>query len=402
MATATAPQTPFGAGEDFLQRLYQAPDGEKLKTCLQCGVCGASCPFGPATDYTPRQVIALLRAGMVDRALSSSAAWMCTSCFTCSLRCPAGIYLSDVLIPALREEVLASGDGATAELQKALESTLRYGNPLGESPRKRAAWTSQADVPVPILGRTRQPVDVLWFVECYPSYYPRNQAATRALARAFHALEVDFAILGPEEKCAGDCQRLAGESGLFEMLIEQNDKTFRQYHFNRIVTGDPHAYSAFINDYPRYGVNYPAQHYTQFLAQRLGDLRPLLKRELRYTVAYHDPCYLGRRNGEYEAPREVLGAIPGLKLVEMRHTRETALCCGGGGGGMWLDSYIWEHGGQRLSERRVREAVEAGADVLAVACPYELSRFEDAAKVAGLEGQLIVKEIAELLDEAMT
>jgi Fe-S oxidoreductase len=242
---------------------------------------------------------------------------------------------------------------------------------------------------------------VLWYVGDYASYHPRVQLVSRALAKVLSNLGIDFGILGPEESSDGDSQRLAGERGLFEMLAEKNSQAFSRYEFNEIVTTDPHAYNAFKNEYPALGIDYPVRHYTEFLAERLDLLKPLLTQEVAAKVAFHDPCYLGRAHGVYDAPRAVLGAIPGVKLVEMNHHRTTSQCCGGGGGGMWLDGFQWEKAHTRLSEWRVREAIAAGADILAVACPYEPPRFEDAAKMVQGAGRLAVKDIAELLAEAM-
>jgi Fe-S oxidoreductase len=194
---------------------------------------------------------------------------------------------------------------------------------------------------------------------------------------------------------------LAGERGLFEMLAEKNGQALSKYQFNEIITTDPHAYNALRNEYPKLGISYPVRHYTQFLADRLDQLQPLLTQEIKAKVTFHDPCYLGRANGVYDEPRTLLEAIPGIKLVEMQHNRSTSLCCGGGGGGMWLDGFQWEKAHVRLSEWRVREAISVDADVLAVACPYESPRFEDAAKMVQGAGQLRVKDIAELLVDAM-
>lgn len=302
------------------------------------------------------------------------------------------------IMPAVREAAVADGN-APQELLTAFENTARYGNPLGEPTRKRAEWVKQANVPVPIMNQHKSPVDVLWFVECYPAYHPRGKDASVALARIFNALGVDFGILGNEEKCSGDSQRMAGESGLFEMLAETNTKVLSKYEFNRIVVTDPHAFNAFRHEYPKYGGDWTTLHYTQYLAPRIAQMEfvnPIAKR-----VTFHDPCYLGRHNGEYEAPRELLKAIPGLDLVEMGRCRENSYCCGGGGGGMWMDGFASEHLGMRLSERRVEEAIEWGAEILAVTCPYEVSRFEDAVKSTGNAGRLLVMDIAELLAQSM-
>jgi Fe-S oxidoreductase len=185
------------------------------------------------------------------------------------------------------------------------------------------------------------------------------------------------------------------------MLAEKNGEAFSKYQFDEIITTDPHAYNAFKNEYPKLGISYPVRHFTDFLVDRLDQLRPLLNQEINARVTYHDPCYLGRANGIYDTPRILLEAIPGLELVEMSHNRETSLCCGGGGGGMWLDGFQWEKAHVRLSEWRIREAISAGADILAVACPYESPRFEDAVKMVEGSGHLLVKDIAELLADAM-
>jgi Fe-S oxidoreductase len=272
---------------------------------------------------------------------------------------------------------------------------------MGENPRKRADWAKTAGVPVPVMAQVKRAVDVLWYVGSYPSYHPRGMDAARALARILHALGVDFAILGAEEKEDGDSIRLAGEKGLFEKLAEANIKTFARYRFGRLVVFGPHEYNAFRNEYPRLGGDYPVLHYTQFLVERLDQLKPLMVHRVDCQVTYHDPCYLSRHNGEYEAPRTLLRAIPGVTLVEMPRTRENGYCCGGGGGGMWLDGFTRDHTRMRLSDRRVLEAAETGASTLAICCPYEVSRFEDAVKAAGREGALDVRDIAELIDQAM-
>jgi Fe-S oxidoreductase len=297
-----------------------------------------------------------------------------------------------------KEEALLAGN-VPNELQDALMNSQRYGNPLGESPRKRAEWIKDLDFEIPLLAKYRKPVDVLWFVGDYPSYHPRIQGITKNVAQLFNKLGVDFGVLGPEENSDGDSQRLAGESGLFEMLAEKNGKAFSKYDFKEIITTDPHAYNAIKNEYPKLGIEYPVRHYTEFLAEQIDDFK--FKENGQQKITYHDPCYLGRVNEVFDPPRELLNAIPGVELVEMAHNKTTSLCCGGGGGGMWLDGFQWEKGQVRMSEWRVKEAVAAEADILAVACPYEPPRFEDATKTVEGAEKLIVKDIAELLVDAM-
>ncbi len=399
MVTTAIPQTPTFS-EIFSKRLYEVENGERFRTCLQCGSCSGVCPFGYLMDFPPGRMIAGLRADEFELVMETDTVWMCVSCYACAQICPSKIPITAGLMTRTKEELLLAGN-VPSELQSALENSQRYGNPMGESPRKRADWAMGVQPPVTILGRERRPVDVLWFVGDYPSYHPRVQSVTKALARVLNALGISFGILGPEENSDGDTQRLAGERGLFEMLAEKNGRSFNRYQFNKIITSDPHAYNAIKNEYPALGISYPVQHYTQFLAEKLDLLKPLLKQEISATVAYHDPCYLGRVNGVFDEPRALLGAIPGIKLIEMAHNHTTSLCCGGGGGGMWLDGFQWEKAHTRLSEWRVREAVDAGANILAVACPYEPPRFEDAAKMTQQAGNLAVKDIVELLAESL-
>lgn len=399
MAIAEVSQS-LSMNEAFYTSLYEVADGERVRTCLQCGTCSGVCPFGYLMDFPPGRMITALRAEMFDQVLKSDTVWMCVSCYACTAVCPSKIPLTPGLMTRAKEELLLAGN-IPAELQDALMNSQRYGNPLGESPRKRAAWTQDIDPPVKILAKAKAPVDILWFVGDYPSYHPRIQITSRALATVLNALGVDFGILGPEENSDGDSQRLAGERGLFEMLAEKNGRAFGKYEFNEIITTDPHAYNALKNEYPALEITYPVRHYTQFLAERLDQLKPLLTQPVEARVTFHDPCYLGRANGVYDEPRALLAAIPGVELVEMSHNRETSLCCGGGGGGMWLDGFQWEKAHARLSEWRVKEAMAAGADILAVACPYEAPRFEDAAKMVQGAGGLVVKDIVELLAEAM-
>lgn len=385
----------------FYEKVLEAtPRGEQLRLCLECGNCSGICPFGYLMTYPPSRLIAMLRADRFNKVLETDTVWMCVSCYACTAVCPSKIPLTLGLMTSVKEELLLAGN-VPAELQTALANSQRYGNPQGESPRKRADWAKDVKPDVAIMAQAKRPVDVLWFVGDYPSYHPRVQSTTKAVAKVLNALEVDFGILGPDESSDGDSQRLAGERGLFEILAGKNGKTFSKYQFNKIITTDPHAYNAFKNEYPQLGISYPIQHYTEYLIERLDQLKPLLKHEVKAKVTYHDPCYLGRANGVFDQPRALLRAIPGVELVEMAHHHANSLCCGGGGGGMWLDGFQWEKAHVRISDWRVREAMTSGANILAVACPYETPRFEDAVKSMNGGGQLIVKDIAELLAESI-
>jgi Fe-S oxidoreductase len=391
------PREITGYGVEQLERVTAIPGAESMGWCYQCGKCVGVCPVDNVGDYGPRKLFRKLQLG-VDL-LASPDLWQCTTCMNCLRVCPKQVDMIQIM-PAVRAIAVVDGK-APAELQKMFQDTAEYGNPMGESPRKRIRWAKDLEVPVRDLSKNPEPVDVLWFVGDYFAYHGRGNDAARAMVRVFQRLGVDFGILGTEEHCDGDSQRLAGEPGLFEMLAEHNIAQFNKQQFKRIVTSDPHAYNALKNEYPRLGGSYDVLHYTQLLAAQLDALRPLLKKPFEKKVTFHDPCYLGRHNGEYEAPRKLLQAIPGIRFMEMYRCREQGYCCGGGGGGMWLDGFIADHVTERLSENRVREAVSVGAEVLAVCCSYEVSRFEDAVKSTGNEGKLQVLDIVELLAACM-
>jgi Fe-S oxidoreductase len=376
--------------------LAELDGAESIEWCYGCGRCVPVCPVDVVGEYGPRKVHRKLQMG-IDL-LEDPDLWLCTTCGNCLRVCPKSVDMIKIM-PAAREAAMSNGKEVPLELQGVLESTFKYGNALGQSPRKRAAWTKGAGVPVRDLSKEPGRVEYLLYVEDYWAYHPRGNDAAQAFARILHQLGVDYGILGHEERTLGDSQRLAGERGLFEMLMEQVSQTLSKHDFGTIVTPDPHGFNALAKVYPQHGHTYEVLHYTQLLAPIVDRLQ--FKRELNVRVTFHDPCYLGRHNGEYDAPRRILEAIPGVELVEMMRCRENGYCCGGGGGGMWLDGHTQAHTRERLSERRVKEAAETGADVLAVCCPYEVSRFEDGAKSTGLDGQLKVRDIAELLDEAL-
>lgn len=384
---------------ELIEKVADTPGGESLAFCYQCAQCVPVCPVNVVGDYGPRRIYRRVQTG--QDLFTSADLWQCTTCMNCLRVCPKEVDMIQIM-PAVREKAVLDG-GVPEELQTVFQNTFDYGNPLGESPKKRAAWTKKAakahGVDVPLM-KDKKKADILWFVECYPSYHPRGIDASVALAKVLEVLGVDYGILGAEEKCSCDSQRLAGEVGLFEEFAEYTIKLFKRYKAKKVMVTDPHALNAFRKEYPKLGGTFfETIHYTTFLRDRMGELG--MTKPLGYKVTFHDPCYLGRHNGEYDAPRDMLRAIPGVELIEMGRCRENSYCCGGGGGGMWLDGFMADHVTERLSENRVREAVETGADVLAVCCPYEVSRFEDAVKSTGNEGKLVVRDIVELVVESM-
>ncbi|MDH3743965.1 MAG: (Fe-S)-binding protein [Acidobacteriota bacterium] len=388
-----------------LEELTAIPGAESMGWCYQCAQCIPACPVDTAGgDYGPRKIFRRLQTGM--DLFDHQDMWLCTSCQNCVRVCPKEVDMVEIM-PAARAQAVLDGRNVPGELLEMFQNVAEYGNPMGESARRRTRWTRKAGVDIRLLPKNPGPVDVLWFVGDYYAFHNRGVDAAQAMARVFSRLGVDFGILGVDERTDGDSQRLAGEPGLFEEVAEHNLEQFGKYEFGKIVVSGPHAYNAIKNEYPRVshgktgGDTYPVEHYTQFLAQQVDALAPLLSGSFARKVTFHDPCYLGRHNGEYDAPRRLLEAVPGIEFVEMYRCKAQGYCCGGGGGGMWLDGFAAEHQMERLSENRVKEAVEVGAEVLAVCCPYEVSRFEDAVKSTDNDGKLEVLDIIEILDACM-
>ena len=398
LATEQAVEQMWGV---TLDRLYDSEEGRRILSCIQCGTCAGTCPYGEFMEYPARRIITMLKAGLIEEVFNSDSIVKCVNCYACQSKCPRGIRLTEILLPLVKEQSILRLPQMPAELQKAVENSYRYGNPMGESGRKRTQWMKNCAYPPRIFSEDPRPADALWFIESDLAYHPRGQDVARATARIFHAIDADIAILGNEERAAGDCGRLSWEPGLSESLIDYTMSILQKYRFNRIVVSDPHALDAFKFRYPMFGFKYPVESVVEFVHASLDVLGPQLKIPVERSVTYHDSCCLGRHNQLFEEPRRLLGAIPGIKLVEMAHNRENSMCCGGGGGGMWLDTYYTSHGMERLSDRRLREAVATKAEVLAIACPYEISRFEDAVKVAGLDGRMVVRDIMELLVESL-
>jgi len=316
----------------------------------------------------------------------------CTTCMACELACPAQVKVCDI-IREIRRNLVERGT-VPRTLANALESVQLHGNPWGHSKNRRQDWSDDLRMN---NWKKRGDFEFLYFVGCTPSYDYRNQLVARALAGIFNSADVSYGILGNEERCCGDPMFDIGERGLFEMLANQNIKIFKRYNIKKIVTTSPHCYNAFKNHYPRFGETYKVYHYTQLVSDLIDRGNINFSKRIYKRVTFHDPCYLGRHNGAYEAPRRILNAIPGLKLVEMKRNREDSFCCGGGGGGIWMNPKFVD----RPALIRAREAADTEADILATACPFCIINLEDGVKVIGKDNKIQVKDIAELVREAI-
>jgi len=360
-----------------------------LFECIQCGRCTGGCPVSLKTALNIRRIIyeSLVR-GYLDVA-EEGVVWDCTTCLTCTLRCPKGVQPAQVIV-GLRTALVDEGR-IPSTVRDALKSIAIRGNPLGMAPDDRAAWAADLD----IKNVLDEPAEVLLFVGCMASYDPRIQPVARALVEALRQAGVDFGFLGEDEMCCAHEARRMGEKEMFEGVVEEYQEIFGEAQFQRMVTISPHCFNAFKNEY---GLDFPVQHYTQVIADLLESGRLTLTNEVNKRVVYHDPCFLGKQNDIYDEPRYILSRIPGLELLEFERSRERSMCCEGGGGRMWAEGTNIE---VRLSHQRVRDALDLGAEVVAVACPFCLAMLEDAVKTLDLEDKLQVMDVMELVQQAL-
>jgi Fe-S oxidoreductase len=389
-------------------------------TCTECGRCQEVCPtYQSGLDLSPKLLIMSLRDNLKERgtvlSLNGSSQshqavleksligdvlpleqiWGCTTCYACDQECP--LFVQHIApIVDMRRHLVVEGD-IDNELQDALANLGRYGNSFGQSPRMRARWSSSIEPK--IKDARREIVDYLWFVGDYASFSPSLTHITQCTAEVFNRVNLDYGILYDAEQNSGNDVRRVGEEGLYEMLAEKNLKTLERAKFGALVTTDPHSYNTLKNEYTDlFGTEVEVLHYTELLERLIDHGRLKFPKQLDYKVTYHDPCYLGRYNGIYDPPRHVIKAT-GCELVEMPRHGDRALCCGAGGGRIWMEEGDVT---ERPSEARIREAVELdGVEVLVVACPKDVTMYMDAIKTTGYEDRIVVKDIIELVAEAM-
>jgi Fe-S oxidoreductase len=421
-----------------------------VDACTECGRCQDVCPaYAAKQPLSPKRLVLDLRAFMtaeggrqrietdkrIDDVIKHETLWNCTTCYACVYECPVLIEQVDDVVDMRRYLALMEGDVPTS-LGTTLTNIERSGNPWKQSKRKRAAWIEGLDFKVPLMKEVgEEGVDVLWWVGCAGAYDPRNQKVSRAIAHILHAAGVNFAILGEEETCTGDSARRAGNEYLFQTLAQANVETLSRYKFKVILTQCPHCYNTLLNEYPQFGGNYQVMHHTQYIEALLAEGQIKVRRggsvgdrpqrsvgdrpqredrpqrsvgggsvgdrPQRETVptngkiTFHDPCYLGRYNDEYEAPRYVATAT-GLKLVEMKQSRDLAMCCGGGGARVWME----DEGQVRVNYNRLAQIQATAAAEVAVACPFCMIMLEDAKGAKGVE-DLVVRDVAEIVAEGL-
>lgn len=385
-----------------------------LDACTECGRCTDNCPAATVGKVlSPRDIILELRTIMtqentrvrdtkndqergpvnLSEKISAEALWECTTCAACVDVCP--VYIEQMpKILDLRRYLSMEKAEIPATILDAVTSLEERGHPFRGVQSTRLDWTEGLDVP---LMSEKKNADVLLWVGSAGALLERNQHATRALARLLKHAGVDFAILGREEKSTGDLARRVGNEFLFEKLAQENIAVLERYQVTTIITACPHSYNTLKNEYPRLGGKYHVYHHTEYLWQLMKNGRLTIPKPLPRKVTYHDPCYLGRHNGIFDAPRELLKAACGIELLEMKKTRRESFCCGGGGGMSFAD----DPPEKRINRERARQALATFADVLALACPFCMTMMEDGIKAEQGNREFKVRDIAELVWEAL-
>jgi len=378
--------TPFREAVDIVED----EGGKALRLCYQCGLCTDICPWNIVRSFMVYRLIGESKLGVED--FESEDMWLCATCGACVNRCPRGVQIIDIM-RALRRAIAGMGIAKVPDsLRISVKNIAGTGNPLGEAQENRADWAKDLDVKTFTEG-----TEVLYFPGCIPAYDPKVRGVARAMADILKKAGVDFGILGVEEVCCGESVRKAGSEDVFQTLAQANIEAFNKHGVKTVLVSSPHCYHTFKNEYPEFGGNLEVIHSTQYIWRLIEEGKLTFTKELNEKVTYHDPCYLGRHNDIYDEPRQILKSIPGLELVEMPDFRENSLCCGGGGGGIWMETKKEE----RFSILRLEQAIGVGAEVLAVACPYCMSMFKDSQLTIDKGETIEIKDISELVQEAM-
>ncbi len=383
-----------------------------LYACTECGRCEEQCPAAATRKpLSPKAVASDIKHDLFDQAdlllggyaeevkplvrdgspVTGDALWSCTTCRACEDVCPVDIQHLDLILEARKHRVLMEAD-FPPELHETFTNFENQSNPWGFSPDDRARWSEGLDVP---LMTDKPGAGLLWFVGCAGSFDDRGKRISRAMARVLDRAGVDFAILGPEERCNGDAARRAGNEYLARMMIAENVEILNQYRPGRILTGCPHCYNILKNEYPGFGARFEVVHHTELLLDLLRQGRLTANGKGANSVAWHDSCYLGRWNGIYQAPRELLSLLNGgSPPAAPGRSGDKGFCCGAGGGRMFMEETL----GARINVTRAQELMAVKADVAAAGCPFCVTMLADG--IADSGGDMAVKDVAELVEEA--
>ncbi|MFE4706943.1 heterodisulfide reductase-related iron-sulfur binding cluster [Peribacillus simplex] len=435
----------FGVGkiEDFTQS--QLID---LYACAECGRCTNMCPAsGTGKTLSPMDLIVNIRNHLTEKgaavtsrqpwapsyffkntranqlalagAGSSEVAatledvsligdvvteediWACTTCRNCEDQCPVMNEHVDKIIDLRRYLVLTEGK-MNPDAQRAMTNIERQGNPWGINRKERINWrdalTEEVTIPTAKeLKKAGEEFDYLFFVGSMGSYDNRSQKITQSFVRLLNKAGLKVAILGNEEKNSGDTPRRLGNEFLFQELATSNIETCKKYDVKKIVTVDPHAFNTLKNEYPEFGLEAEVYHHTELLEKLIKEGKLTPKNTVDEVITYHDSCYLGRYNKVYDAPREILKSIPGVKLVEPERNRENSMCCGAGGGRMWME----EDKGSRINLARTEQLLQTNATMIGTGCPYCLTMISDGTKAKEVDGRVQTLDVVEILERSV-
>ena len=396
-----------------------------MYSCTECGRCSSHCPATiSGKELAPRQLMLNLRdylyenEGAVlaaksepgpegegaaltvgenivgERLIHDEVLWACTSCRACEEACPVLIEYVDKIVD-MRRHLVQEESRFPAELTRTFKAMETQGNPWGIDAGSRADWADGLEVPT---IADKPDAEYLYFVGCAGSFDDRHKRTTQALVKVLRAAQVDFAILGVEEPCNGETARRIGNEYLFQTMAQMAVEVLNGYQVRKIITNCPHCFNTFKNDYPQFGGNFEVIHATELVDRLIAEGRLELNSAGQpRAITYHDSCYLGRYNGVFDAPRNILGRIPGVQLKEMERSRRFGMCCGAGGGRMWME----EEPTQRVNFRRVEQALETSPDAVAVACPFCMTMIDDGLKSKGLEEKVPALDVMELVASSL-
>jgi Fe-S oxidoreductase len=372
-----------------------------LHTCTQCGRCDRVCPaLATGKPLSPQQLTVNLRDHLntpspsdntlLGDVIDDEVLWACTTCGACESACPVMIQYVDKVID-LRRGLILTEDRYPKEFESAFKSLETQSNPWGFPKNSRADWAKALDIP--IWDKTN-PSEYLYFIGCNGSFDTRGKKISESVVKTLQQAGVSFSILGNSEGCTGDPARRAGNEYLFDMLASQNADTFKQQGVLKVITHCPHCLNSLKNEYPEFGVYLEVIHHSELLETLISDGKISVGEKTDSNVVVHDSCYLGRHNGVYDAPRNVLAAEV-QNVQEVEQSRETGTCCGAGGARFLLE----ENTGTRMSHHRLDELMVTNPDTIAVSCPFCVLMLEDAVKAKGLEGKVKVRDIGEILNK---